>query len=153
MSSRWFPDEMPVPGVNAETNGWWEAAAQHRLVVQRCMACGQTRHPPGPICPRCRSTASEWSELPGTGWVFTFTVVRQAFIAPLADRIPYLVIAVELDEGEGARMVSNLVDIDPSDVSIGMRVDVVWEDMGPQLAVPRFRPTAETKSGAKGAQG
>jgi uncharacterized OB-fold protein len=130
---------MPSPAVSAETNGWWEAAAGHRLVVQRCTACGQTRHPPGPLCPRCRSVESTWSELPGTGSVFTFTVVRQAFIGSLADRIPYVVIAVELDGGDGARMVSNLIDIDPSDVSIGMRVEVVWEDMGPELALPRFR--------------
>jgi uncharacterized OB-fold protein len=143
MSERWFPDEMPVPAVNAESNGWWEAAAHHRLVVQRCTDCGAPRHPPGPVCPICRSTASEWSELPGTGSVFTFTVVRQAFIPSLADRIPYVVIAVELDGADGARIVSNLIDIDPSDVAIGMRVDVVWEDMGPALAVPRFRPAAE----------
>jgi uncharacterized OB-fold protein len=146
MSERWFPDEMPVPGVNAETNGWWAAAAGHRLVVQRCTDCGQTRHPPGPICPRCRSTASEWFDLPGTGTVFSFTVVRQAFIASLADHIPYVVIAVELDGIEpadgagGARLVSNLIDIDPADVSIGMEIEVAWEDMGPELAVPRFRP-------------
>jgi hypothetical protein len=145
MSGRWFPDEMPVPSVNAETNGWWEAAAHHRLVVQRCTACATTRHPPGPICPVCRSTASEWSDVAGTGSVFTYTVVRQAFIASLADRIPYVVIAVELDGGDGARIVSNLIDIDPADVSIGMCVEVVWEDMGPELALPRFRPTATTK--------
>jgi uncharacterized OB-fold protein len=140
MTARWFPDEMPVPAVNAETIGWWEAAAEHRLVVQRCEACGKTRHPPGPLCPRCRSTASVWSDLPGTGSVFTYTVVRQAFIPSLADRIPYVVIAVELDGADGARIVSNLIDIDPADVSIGMRVDVVWEDMGPRLALPRFAP-------------
>jgi uncharacterized protein len=153
MSERWFPDEMPVPAVSAETNGWWEAAAHHRLVVQRCRPCGQTRHPPGPVCPRCRSTASLWSELPGTGTVFTFTVVRQAFIPSLADRIPYVVIAVELDGADGvdgtdatggARMVSNLIGIDPSEVTIGMAVEVVWEDMGPALALPRFRPATTT---------
>ena len=150
MSERWFPDEMPVPAVNAETNGWWEAAADHRLVVQRCRACGTTRHPPGPVCPHCRSTAAEWLDLPGTGTVFTFTVVRQAFIASLADHIPYVVIAVDLQGGHGTRLVSNLIDIDPSDVSIGMAVDVVWEDMGPQLALPRFRPATGAGAGADG---
>ncbi len=146
MSERWFPDEMPTPAVNAETLGWWEAAAGHRLVVQRCADCGTTRHPPGPLCPRCRSTQAEWAEVPGTGSVFTFTVVRQAFIPSLADRIPYVVTAVELDGGGGARIVSNLIDIDPAEVSIGMRVEVVWEDMGPQLALPRFRPAAESEA-------
>ncbi len=145
MSARWFPDEMPVPAVNAETNGWWAAAAAHRLVVQRCTACATTRHPPGPVCPRCRSTVSQWLDLPGTGTVFSYTVVHQAFIPALADRIPYVVIAVELDGADGARIVSNLVDIDPSDVSIGMGVEVIWEDMGPQLALPRFRRAANRK--------
>ena len=142
MTARWFPDEMPMPAVNAETAGWWEAAAEHRLVVQRCSACAATRHPPGPLCPTCRSTQWSWAELPGTGSVFTFTVVRQAFLPTLADRLPYVVVAVDLDEAGGARIVSNLVDVDAPDVEIGMRVQVVWEDMGPELAVPRFVPAA-----------
>ncbi|MGH9028333.1 MAG: Zn-ribbon domain-containing OB-fold protein [Acidimicrobiales bacterium] len=138
-SARWFPDEMPMPASNAETIGWWEAAAEHRLVVQRCTSCGRHRHPPGPVCPRCRSSESEWKELAGSGHVYTYTVVRQAFIRALADRLPYVVIAVDLDGAEGVRMVSNLVDTDLATLKVGMAVEVVWEDMGPQLAVPRFR--------------
>jgi uncharacterized protein len=142
MSERYFPDEMPMPAVNAETAPWWEAAAAHRLVVQRCTACGTTRHPPGPLCPSCRSSSSEWAELPGTGTVYTFTVVRQAFLPALADTVPYVVAAVEPDGGGGARFVSNVVDCDPEDVEIGMAVEVAWEDMAPELALPRFRPHA-----------
>jgi uncharacterized OB-fold protein len=141
MTERWFPDEMPMPAASAETVGWWEAAADHRLVVQRCTECGHTRHPPGPVCPRCRAMASEWSELAGTGTVYTYTVVRQAFIPSLQDRLPYVVIAVDLDGSQGARMVSNLVDAEPEEVAVGMPVEVAWEDMGPELAVPRFRPS------------
>jgi uncharacterized OB-fold protein len=139
MTERWFPDEMPMPAANAETMGWWEAAADHRLVVQRCTQCGQTRHPPGPVCPRCRSTSSAWSATAGTGTVYTYTVVRQAFIPSLQDKLPYVVVVVELDGGDGARIVSNLVDVEPEEVAVGMPVEVVWEDMGPELAVPRFR--------------
>jgi uncharacterized OB-fold protein len=144
MTERWFPDEMPMPAVNAETVGWWEAAADHRLVVQRCSACGHMRHPPGPVCPCCRSSESEWSALDGTGTVYTYTIVRQAFIPSLQDKIPYVVIAVELDGAQGARIVSNLVDVEPEEVTVGMAVEVAWEDMGPELAVPRFRPAAGT---------
>src|SRR3954454_19681896 len=100
---RWFPDAMPLPAASAETLPWWEAAREHRLVAQRCSACGQLRHPPGPICPSCGSTESEWQELSGHGEVYTFTVVHQQFVP--AD-VPYVVIAVEL--AEGVRMVSNL---------------------------------------------
>jgi len=147
MTERWFPDEMPMPAASAETMGWWEAAAEHRLVVQRCAQCGTTRHPPGPLCPHCRSSASQWRQLPGTGRVYTFTVVRQAFIPSLSDRLPYVVAAVELDDSAGARLVSNLVDVDPAEVTLDMAVEVVWEDMGPELALPRFRPAPATTQG------
>ena len=140
--TRYFPDEMPLPAANAETAGWWDACAGHRLVVQRCGACGTTRHPPGPVCPSCRSADAHWAELPGTGAVYTYTVVRQAFLPALADVVPYVVAVVEPDGAGGARMVSNVVGIDPEEVAIGMPVEVVWEDMGPELSLPRFRPAA-----------
>jgi 3-oxo-4,17-pregnadiene-20-carboxyl-CoA hydratase alpha subunit len=136
---RFFPDEMPLPAANAETAGWWESCLAHRLVVQRCLACGTTRHPPGPVCPSCRSTEAQWAELPGTGTIYSYTVVRQAFLPALAGTVPYVVAAVEPDQGGGTRLVSNVVGCDPEEVEIGMAVEVVWEDMAPGLALPRFR--------------
>jgi uncharacterized OB-fold protein len=135
MTDRWFPDSMPLPSANAETLPWWEAAGEHRLVAQQCTSCGVLRHPPGPICPDCSSVASTWQELSGCGAVYTFTVVHQQFVPA---EVPYVVIAVELPEG--IRMVSNLVDAAADDVHIGLPVEVVWEDMSRELAVPRFRP-------------
>lgn len=137
---RWFPDEMPSPAANADTAGWWEACLDHRLVVQRCLQCGTTRHPPGPVCPACRSVAAEWAELAGTGTVYTFSVVRQALSPALAGIVPYVVAVVEPDGAGGVRMVSNVVDCDPEEVTVGMAVEVAWEDMSPELSLPRFRP-------------
>ena len=134
MTQRWFPDSMPLPAANAETLPWWEAAREHRLVAQKCTGCSSLRHPPGPICPDCSDTASEWVELGGRGTVYTFTVVHQQFVP--AD-VPYVVIAVDLPEG--VRIVSNLVGADPRDVHIGMPVELVWEDMSDDLALPRFQ--------------
>ena len=141
MSERWFPDEMPMPAANAETVGWWEAAAGHRLVVQRCTDCGAHAPSSGAGVPALsRARRRSGSTLPGTGTVFTFTVVRQAFIASLADKLPYIVIAVELDGAQGARIVSNLVDVEPR------RSPWVWPSRwrgrtwDRELAVPRFRP-------------
>ncbi len=135
MSARWFPDAMPSPAANRESLPWWEAAREHRLVAQRCTACSVLRHPPGPICPSCGSTASDWQELSGRGVVYTFTVVHQQFVP--AD-VPYVVIAVDLEEG--IRMVSNLVDCDAAEARIGLEVELVWEDLSDDLAMPRFRP-------------
>lgn len=136
---RWFPDTMPVPAVNADTAPWWQACAEHRLVVQRCTHCRATRHPPGPVCPTCRSMESDWQELSGMATLYSYTVVRQAFL-PGID-VPYVVAVVEPDDGgDDVRMVSNVVGVDPEDVHIGMALQVVWEDMGPDLALPRFVP-------------
>ena len=137
---RWFPDDLPAPAASRETLPWWQAAAAHRLVVQRCADCGHDRHPPGPLCPRCRSTSATWQEVSGCGTVYSYTVVHRAFVPSLADRLPYVVIVVTLDDADGVRLVSNLVAADPAAVRIGMAVDVAWEDVAPGLALPRFRP-------------
>jgi hypothetical protein len=139
---RWFPDDLPAPAASRETLPWWQAAAAHRLVVQRCADCGHARHPPGPLCSRCRSTRDTWQEVSGRGTVYTYTVVQRAFVPSLADRLPYVVIVVALDDAGGVRLVSNLVDADPAAVCVGMAVEVVWEDVAPGLALPRFRPRA-----------
>ena len=138
MSARWFPDDMPSPAASRETLPWWEAARAHRLVAQRCTGCARLRHPPGPICPHCGSTAADWPELSGRGVVYTYTVVHQQFVPA---EVPYVVIVVELDEG--VRLVSNLVDADPAEVRVGLPVELVWEDLAPDLALPRFRPAVD----------
>jgi uncharacterized OB-fold protein len=140
MSARWFPDDMPAPAVSRESLPWWQAAARHRLLVQACGACGRRQLPPGPMCRRCRAFDPGWHEVPGTGVIYTYTVVHRALIPSLAARLPYVVVVVDLDEGDGARLVSNLVGEETARPAVGMRVCVVWEDLGPGLAVPRFRP-------------
>jgi uncharacterized OB-fold protein len=138
---RWFPDDLPTPAVSRETLAWWQAAAAHRLLVQRCADCGHTRMPPGPLCPACRSFNRTWQEVSGRGSVYTYTVVHRAYVPSLSDRLPYVVVVVELEGGGGTRLISNLVDIDPGAVHVGLAVELVWEDIAPGLALPRFRPT------------
>jgi len=138
MSERFFPDGMPAPMADATTLPWWEAAAEHRLVVQRCTACEQTRHPPAPVCPRCRSAEADWQPVAGRGAVYTYTIVHRPIAA--GQELPYIIAVVALDGAGGVRMISNLVDLDPDEVEIGMPVELVWEDMSGELAVPRFRP-------------
>ncbi len=140
MSARWFPDDMPAPMADRDTQAWWEAAAQERLVVQECSDCRRLRHPPGPLCPGCRSSQFGWRKLSGRGQVYTYTVVHRPASARQADQLPFIIAAIELDDAEGIRMVSNLVEIEPDDVKVGTPVRVVWEKMSSELSIPRFRP-------------
>jgi hypothetical protein len=138
MSQRFFPDGMPPPMADATTLPWWEAAADHRLVVQACSACGHTQLPPSPICSECRSDASEWREVSGRGEVYTYTSVHR----PIAggQDLPFVIAVIALEDSGGVRIISNLVEVDPDGLAIGLAVELVWEDMSESLAIPRFRP-------------
>ena len=140
MSERFFPDGMPPPLADAITLPFWQAASEHRLVVQRCTACGRTRLPPAPICPGCRSADSDWKELSGRGEVYTFTIVHRPIAA--GQELPFAIAVIALEDSGGLRMISNLVGASPEAIAIGMPVELVWEDLGAELALPRFRPAA-----------
>ena len=138
MSDRVFPDSMPPPLADATTLPFWEAAAEHRLVVQRCTACGKTRLPPSPVCAECQSDQAEWQEVSGQGEVYSYTLVHRPLAA--GQTLPFVIAVISLEESGDLRMISNVVGIEPEAVHIGMAVELVWEDMSDQLAVPRFRP-------------
>jgi uncharacterized OB-fold protein len=139
MSERFFPDSMPMPMANAITLPWWQAAAEHRLVVQRCTSCEPTRLPPAPLCPECRSEESDWKEVSGRGEVYTYTTVHRPIAA--GQELPFVIAVIALEDSGGLRLISNLVNVDPQDLEIGMPVELVWEDMSADLAIPRFRPS------------
>jgi uncharacterized OB-fold protein len=138
----------PIAMVSLSPNTWtepfWVAAGQHQLVVQRCLACGTVRHPPGPFCPRCRTQDSEWMELSGRATLYSFTVIRHALIPQLRDSLPMVIAVVEPEGAPSARLVANLVEVAVGDVVIGMPLEVVWEDAGDGVAVYRFRPADGT---------
>ena len=138
MSERFFPDGMPLPMADALTLPWWQAAALHRLVVQRCTSCQRTRLPAAPVCPECRSADSDWQEVSGLGEIYTYTLVHRPIAAD--QQLPYVIAVITLEGAGGVRMISNIVGAEPEDLRIGMPVELVWEDMSEQLAVPRFRP-------------
>ncbi len=140
MSERFFPDTMPSPLADTITLPFWQAAAEHRLVVQRCGACGRTRLPPAPVCAACRSEDADWQELSGRGEVYTYTIAHRPIAA--GQPLPTVIAVIALQGSGGLRMISNLVGADPEAVRIGLPVELVWEDMSDDLAIPRFRPAA-----------
>lgn len=125
-----------APTGTPDSRFFWDAIAEHRLVIQRCGDCGALRHPPRPMCPRCNSLARDTIEASGRGEVFSF-VMPQHPQYPWIE-YPYVVVLVDLEEG--VRLVSNLSDIAPDDVEIGMAVEVFFEHFDDGLVLPQFRP-------------
>jgi len=136
---RWFPDGMPQPMASTEALPWWEAAAKHKLVVQRCGDCAHMQLPPAPICSECRSSEYDFPELSGRGEVYTFTTIHRPIA--LDQEVPFVVAVITLEGTNGVRMISNVVDTPLDEIAIGMPVELVWEDMSEDLTIPRFRAT------------
>jgi hypothetical protein len=89
------------------------------------------------VCAGCQSTDADWNPLSGRGEVYTYTIVHRPIAA--GQPLPTVIAVIALEGSGGLRMISNLVDSDPDGVSIGAPVELVWEDMGPDLSIPRFR--------------
>jgi hypothetical protein len=120
---------------------FWIAAREGRLVVQRCAACGRHAFPAVETCNRClRADRLEWVDASGRGTIFSYVVMHQVYHPAFAEEVPYLVVDVRLDEGP--RMISRVVDCEPSNVRIGMNVEVTFVRASDDVHLPVFRRSA-----------
>ena len=115
---------------------FWTSGADGVLRLLRCNDCRFFIHPPGPVCPRCLSRNVAPQAVSGRGQVETFTVNYQQWI-PGSD--PYIIAWVSIDEQPDVRLTTNLVDVEPEDVLIGMAVEVLFEHVE-DVYLPLFTP-------------
>ena len=134
----YLPEDLAAPIPTLDNQAWWEACNRRELVFQRCRGCGELRHPPGPVCRRCHGFDCEWQPSRGSGRVYSFTWVHHVYLPSLQDRVPYNVSVVTLDDAPGVRLVTNIIDVTPPELSIGLAVALAWAAAGTQT-LPRFR--------------
>lgn len=130
--ARITPDRITAP--------FWEACRRRELRFQRCAACGRFRHPPLAGCPGCGSGVASWEAVRGTGTVFSYTVVHHAAVPALAPELPYVVLVIEFPDAPGVRLVSNLRGGAHADLRVGLPVTLVWDEVAPDVILPRFEP-------------
>ena len=114
---------------------FWEGVKESKLLIQKCKGCGQILHPPRPMCPTCHSTESEYVQASGKGKIYSHTTYQKS--PHKGFKAPYSVVLVELDEGP--RLISNMVDVKPEDIKIGMPVQVVYEKIDDKLTLFKFK--------------
>lgn len=131
----------PLPSPDEVSRPYWEGCRQGRLPLQKCQDCGAYQTFPRIVCYRCLSERLDWVEASGRGVVYSFSTLYRPPAPEFADDIPYTVALVELEEG--VRMMSNIVDCAPESVEIGMDVRVVFDNVTPDIALPKFRPAKE----------
>ena len=123
--------KIPAPEANPETKPFWDAAAEGRLLIKKCVTCGQVHFYPRAICPFCGSDKTVWMTASGRGTVYSYSVMRRV-------PIPYALAYVTLEEG--VTMMTNIVECDLDAIGIGQRVTVVFKPSEGGPPVPMFRP-------------
>ena len=123
--------EYLAPSINMETEEFWAAAKDGKLLLKKCNACGKTHYYPRAICPSCLSGDTEWYEASGKGTIYTYSVMRRA-------KIPYVIAYVTL--AEGVTMMTNIVECDFDALEIGQEVEVTFRVTEGDQALPVFRP-------------
>jgi uncharacterized OB-fold protein len=127
-----IPDEGSAP--------FFDGAGAGRLMLQRCTTCNEWSWPVRERCPHCFAAALEWRQASGLGTLYTFTIMHQVMNPGFASAVPYNVAQVDL--AEGVRVTSNVVGIDNDAMRIGMKLQVVFEEVGNGVSIPKFRPAA-----------
>jgi len=126
-----------APEISVLTREYWLSGADGKLRVCHCQDCGWYVHPPQPSCPKCYGLNMKFDPVSGNGTVYTFTINRYQWFPNMPP--PYVIAEVELAEQVGLNIVTNIVDIDPSQVKIGMPVSVRFDHVG-ESYIPVFAP-------------
>ncbi len=123
--------KIPAPMILPDTQRFWDAANEGKLLIKRCNDCGETHYYPRDVCPFCLSTNTEWQETSGRGTIYSFSTLWRA-------EVPYTLAFVTLDEGP--TMLTNIVDCDPKALEVGQAVRVVFRAAENGQHLPMFTP-------------
>ena len=129
----------PRPEDDPDSAPFWQGADEGRLMIQKCGRTGQTFLYSRGLTEGVDEASVEWVESSGRGEIYSFTICRVPSDPFFADQVPYAVGSVTLEEG--ARVLGRLVTDDVETVAVGQQVEVDFERLDDDLAVPVFRVT------------
>ncbi|MDX6741056.1 thiolase C-terminal domain-containing protein [Actinocorallia sp. A-T 12471] len=134
------PSQRPLPALTPENAFFWTSGADGVLSFAECASCAALIHPPQPVCRYCRGDEIGVRAVSGRAALIGFTV-NHRFPAP-GMPTPFTIAQVAIEEDPRVRLTTNLVDCDPDELSLGMRMEVVFE-RHEDVWLPLFRPAAD----------
>lgn len=136
-----MPDiQRPVPAITELTRPFWTGGAQGVLRMQQCTVCDRLCHPPALRCPHDHAPL-EYAELSGRGRLESWTINRHQWFPGFTP--PYVIAFVNPAEDPGARLLTNVVNIDPDELVDNMALRVVFDrvlDSDDEVYLPLFEP-------------
>lgn len=128
----------PLPRITPLSKQFYKGAREHKLKVQRCKDCDKVIFYPKHLCPNCLSSNLEWVESRGKGKIYSYTVCMSGVPPWFEADLPYILAIVELEEK--VRMLTRIVDCKPEGVKCDLDVEVTFQDLTDDIALPMFRP-------------
>jgi hypothetical protein len=125
---------------------WRNLKRRYNLIGTKCLNCNELYFPPRQLCPKCRRASKiEDVQLKGRGEVLTYTIIHSA-PKRFEGQTPYIMAIIQLEEGP--KLTAQIVDCDPTEIDIGMKVEMVFRriqedgDAGLIYYGYKFRPIA-----------
>ena len=129
--------DKPLPEPTPVSAPFWDALREHRIRIQYSPSLGEYVFYPRLLAPGTLADDLEWREIDGAGTLYTYTVTDRPTAPPWSDAVPQLLAVVQWDEGP--RFSTELVDVDPAGIEVGMRVVPVFCDIAPGVTLLRYR--------------
>jgi uncharacterized OB-fold protein len=130
-----------LPRLTDHNRAFWQGGERGELVFWRCQDCEYYIHPPQAICPMCHSKNLATETVSGRATIASFSINYQPWMP--GPELPYVVGIIEIVEQPSVRLTTNIVNIDPDAVRIGMPVRVTFEhhpDPEGDVWIPLFEP-------------
>lgn len=128
------------PPVTETTEPFWAATRDRVFLLQWCVDCEEAIWFPREVCPRCMGSALEWRPASGDGVVYAMTVENKPSNPAINGGERYVIALVDL--AEGPRMMTNVLGCPPDDVTVGMAVQIAWDELSDGRNLPVFEPVA-----------
>ncbi len=121
-----LPESWPIPALSKFNRDFFTSGT---LVVQECAECGNIQHPPEEICHKCLGMDFKSRQTNGRGTIYSYMVIHHPAAPELQKYVPYAVVLVSLDEHPHCRILGNVLNRKPEEISIGQKVRVTFEEI------------------------
>lgn len=134
--------QKPIPLKDQDNQPYWDAADDHQLALQKCKDCNTYAHPPGPSCARCGSENISWEHLGDevTATIYSYVISYRPFLPGFQDELPTIIALGELDKVPKVKIMCNVLNCDEKEIRVGMPVQMIWENITEDRALPQWIP-------------
>ena len=133
--------QRPLPTPIDRTQPFWDGLRERKVCIQYSPSSDKWVFYPRSHAPLTLADDLEWREISGEGTLYTYTIARRPTAPDFAGEEPQIIAVVELNEGP--RLTSTLVNVEESEISVGMRVRPVFEDVpGTETTLLRYEPAS-----------